>query len=317
MLLCGNDLDPFDFQNQCIRELWGSLLPVGLVLILLLLSTPIPHVFDVLCSPFKTFLTLDEAEALDEKTPAIAKIPSQDDTEDFETAPLWRTLVFVFVGIVQCLSWTALGSYRLYNDARDILGGVLPFLLAITWLYTIIRPITHPITTSPFDLFSIYSILFCTGFLRLGGIVFDRYVFDFPWPPPITLAALSANLLALLVLLILVLSIPLAFPSSGINKEHIGYSISPEDYTSLGGWITFSWVYPLLKKGRYTTLNEPDVWNLSPTMQSRPVFVKFSSICRSSLFRRIWAANSLDLILDFSLTFASIIFNYSGPFFLK
>ena len=27
-----------------------------------------------------------------------------------------------------------------------------------------------------------------------------------------------------------------------------GYSISPEDYTSLWGWITFSWVYPLVRR---------------------------------------------------------------------
>jgi len=70
--------------------------------------------------------------------------------------------------------------------------------------------------------------------------------------------------------------------------------VTPEDYTSLWGWITFNWVYPLVQQvsfidvrhfladcllqGRDTTLNEDDVWNMSPTMQSRPVFVKFSSL---------------------------------------
>lgn len=38
---------------------------------------------------------------------------------------------------------------------------------------------------------------------------------------------------------------------------------------------------------------------------------------RSSLLRRIWAANSLDFILDASLTVISVIFNYSVPFFMK
>ena len=219
MVLCSNHLDPFDFQSQCVREIWGSFLPAGLVLFLCFLSIPIPHALDILCSPFKTYLTPHEAEALDGNTD---KISSQDDMgESVEPVPLWRTVVFVFVGIIQCITWIAHGSYRLYNDPRDVFGGVLPFLVAIAWLYTIIRPITYPISTSPFDLFSIYLVLFCVGSLRIGGILFDHNVFGSPWPSPITLAALSANLLALLVLLIVVLNTPLALPSNRINKKDI------------------------------------------------------------------------------------------------
>lgn len=70
-------------------------------------------------------------------------------------------------------------------------------------------------------------------------------------------------------------------------------------------------------QGTVTTLNEDDIWNLSPSLQSRPLYIKFSDLKRSTLLRRLWAANSLDLILDFSLTFVSILFNYLGPFFLK
>ena len=106
-------------------------------------------------------------------------------------------------------------------------------------------------------------------------------------------------------------------------------------------------------QGRYTTLNEKDVWNLSPTMQSRPVFIKFSSItyvlCLLSdldTHLRIFQWNKVALAslesqfswphvratfsrlsdetsennthsLDFALTFVSVIFNYAGPFFLK
>ena len=219
MVLCGNDLDPFDFQSQCVREVWGSFLPAGLVLFLCLLSIPIPHALDFFFSPFKTYLTLHEAEAFDGN---IDNISSQDDIGDsVGSVPLWRTVVFVFVGIIQCLSWIAHGSCRLHNDPRDVFGGLLPFLVAIAWLYTIIRPISHPIAVSPFDLFSIYLVLFCVGSLRIGGIFFDHNVIGLPWPSSITLVALSANLLALLVLLIVVLNIPLALPSNRINKKDI------------------------------------------------------------------------------------------------
>jgi hypothetical protein len=96
-----------------------------------------------------------------------------------------------------------------------------------------------------------------------------------------------------------------------------GKTVSPEDYTSLWGWVSFTWVKPLIDRGTYETLNEGDVWNLSPTMQARPVYLKFSSCKRKTLLRWLWAANSLDLILDFVLTYVSIVFNYLGPFFLK
>ena len=38
---------------------------------------------------------------------------------------------------------------------------------------------------------------------------------------------------------------------------------------------------------------------------------------RPSLLKQLWLANSLDIILDFVLTFVSVLFQYSGPVFLK
>ncbi len=73
---------------------------------------------------------------------------------------------------------------------------------------------------------------------------------------------------------------------------------------------------PLLENGTYNTLNEVDVWQLSPRLQARPVHIKFSR-STGKLLKRIWDANRLDLILDFVLTYLSVVFNYAGPFFLK
>lgn len=93
--------------------------------------------------------------------------------------------------------------------------------------------------------------------------------------------------------------------------------MSPEDYTTLWGWMSFRWILPLVDRGTATTLNESDVWKLSPTMQARPLYIKFSRTHRATLLRRLWAANSLDLMLDFVLTYVSVVFNYASPFFLK
>lgn len=81
--------------------------------------------------------------------------------------------------------------------------------------------------------------------------------------------------------------------------------------------MSFLWVKPMIDRGTYETLNEDDVWSLSATMQARPVYMKFSECKRESLLNWLWVANSLDLILDFTLTYVSVIFNYLGPFFLK
>ncbi|KAG1865061.1 hypothetical protein C8R48DRAFT_184468 [Suillus tomentosus] len=81
--------------------------------------------------------------------------------------------------------------------------------------------------------------------------------------------------------------------------------------------MTFSWVYPLITRGSLMTMSEDDVRKLSPTQQSRPVLIKFTTIIRSSLIRRLWAANSQDLLLDFCLTYVSVIFAYTSPFLLK
>ncbi|KIM37758.1 hypothetical protein M413DRAFT_448273 [Hebeloma cylindrosporum] len=319
MGICG-DCGPLDFRSSCVRSAWSAILPAAFVLLLGFCSIPTPRpvrrIFASIGTPFQRYLTLHEAEAID--------IAALDDGEEMgrpveisNFVPVWRTVVFVFVGIVQSFCWVAGGSYTLYEDPEHVWRGAFSFLIATSWLYTAFRPITRPTPTPPFDLFSLYLILLAGAILQLGGIFFDHSVLSAPLPSTLVITALIANLLSLLLLLAVTVSMPLAVPSNRVVPNDIGRSVSPEDYTSLWGWITFSWIHPLVELGTHTTLDEKDVWNLSPTMQSRPIFVKFSSIYRSSLLRRLWAANSLDLTLDFCLTFLSVVFNYTGPFFLK
>ncbi|KAF8890917.1 multidrug resistance-associated ABC transporter [Infundibulicybe gibba] len=314
------DTGPFNFQDPCVRASWSAIFPAVVVFALCVASLPTPRplrrLFGIIKSPFEPYLTLHEAEALDN---AFVEQDSESvvDFKVTEVVPLWRTVVFVFLGLLQTIFCLADGSFQLFNNPRDIWGGARPFLVAATWLYTVIRPIALPAAAVPFDLFAIYALQLCAGVLRLGGVLFDHGVMGSPLPSTFVIAALSANLVVIIVLLTVVLNMPFAIPSNRVKKSEIGLLVTPEDYTTLFGWITFSWVYPLVRRGRDTTLNEDDIWNLSPSFQSRPVFIKFSTITRSSLLRRLWAANSLDLLLDFFLTFTSVIFNYMGPFFLK
>ncbi|EAU87480.2 ATP-binding cassette transporter [Coprinopsis cinerea okayama7 len=99
------------------------------------------------------------------------------------------------------------------------------------------------------------------------------------WTPADWTAAWS-DLVSALVCLGVCLSLPLNVPSGRVDVGRIGTSpgLSPEDYTTLFSWLTFSWVYPLVQSGRHKTLNEEDVWELSWGLRSRVVWGVFSRI---------------------------------------
>ncbi|KAH7927030.1 hypothetical protein BV22DRAFT_1032254 [Leucogyrophana mollusca] len=315
--LC-EDSGPFDFSEPCIRSSWSAILPAVFVLALCLPSIPVPvprfakKAFATCQARFRTYLTLEEAEAL-----AADAASDRDNAFEVPAAHLWRNTVFSVIGLLQTLVWLAVGVYTLAIDRSHIWSGVPAILVALTWLYATWKPVFRAKATVHFDLFSLYTIHLMTGVLLLGGAIYDHKIIRVPLPPALTFAGLIANLVAVLVVLVVVMGMPFALPSTYVKKEDVGVTVAPEDYTSLWGWATFTWVYPLIKRGYSTTMNEDDVWNLSPTIQSRALFTKFSTIVRSSLLRRLWAANSLDIMMDFGLTLVSAVFNYASPFFLR
>ncbi|KAJ8489168.1 hypothetical protein ONZ45_g13681 [Pleurotus djamor] len=240
-----------------------------------------------------------------------------DEEGDGSNVPLWRTVILVFIALLQALYCIGQGSYRLIDDWQQPWHGVSALLLAISWLYATVRPVSHPTPTAPMDLFVLYVIQFMGAVLTCVGAVYDRRILGEPPLPTWVSVAMGANLASVTLLLVLVCSMPLGVPSKLVKKEDIGVTVSYEDYSSLWGWISFYWIFPLVQRGRYETLNENDVWDLSPTLRSRPVFIKFSSTRGSTLLRKLFHANSLDLITDFMLTIVSAVLNYAAPFFMK
>ena len=75
-------------------------------------------------------------------------------------------------------------------------------------------------------------------------------------------------------------------------------------------------------------LDNDDVWVLSSTLRSKPLFTSFSALKSPSLPPSSWGttwtlashlfrANSRELAIEAVLTTCSVVFNYLGPFFLK
>ncbi|KAF8890823.1 multidrug resistance-associated ABC transporter [Gymnopilus junonius] len=315
----------FDLSNACIRASWNAVVPAGLVFLfclgLLPLPRPLHRLFKFLGTPFQSFLTIHEAEAIDNIP--TQPFPSGDGADEeallnlVSAVPVWRTSALVVIGALETVFWVILGAQQLHTDKMDVWSGILSVLLGASWIYAVVRSVVCPPVTAPYDLFSLYMLFFATGILQLGGAVYDQYVFGLPSPPILTWIGMTGNLFAIVFLLVVVMDIPRAIPSSKIDPKEIGNTISTEDYSTIWQWLSFSWIYPFIKRGRNTNMHEADVWNLSPNLRSHPLFVKFNSIRHSTLLHRIWAANSQDLILDFIFTMMSVMFNYASPFFLK
>jgi hypothetical protein len=201
-------------------------------------------------------LDLHEAEALDisagvdhqqvtaDTDPDANAVPTTDTSKlEIEvpvTVPLWRTIVFAFVGLVETLSWLSYGSYRLidllseplpnysHHIVPDFMGPILaPFLISLSWIYTVVRPIVKPTATPPYDLFVVYCAHLVMGILLLGGEFFDYGVHSGSMPPLTVTLALSANLLAVSGLLVLLGNMPLAVPSNRVKKEDIVSFVFP------------------------------------------------------------------------------------------
>ena len=222
MSLCEN-AGPLDFQNPCIRATWASLIPATLVLALCLSAVPLPHVaHNILKIPtiFQPFLTLEEAEALNASVDGGADVAAAPE-KGAAVAPLWRTAILAFVGLAETLAWLSFGSYNLPNDAGTPWTKALPFFVAFTWLYTVVRPVARPIVTVPLDLFFVYALLLVAAVVQLGSIAYDYTVLDVPLPPGVNIFVLLLNLCAILELFTIVLNVPFAIPSERARKEGI------------------------------------------------------------------------------------------------
>ncbi|KAH9081540.1 hypothetical protein EDB83DRAFT_2214476 [Lactarius deliciosus] len=316
-------------DTACTRTFLGAFIPAAFVFVLCVSSIPIPTWLSNLIRPVKSlfvpFLTLEEAEALDvadaaESKAVLGEVEQGEPEaviEQVEPGHFWKPLFSSWIALIETLAWLGVASFNIIQDQRDPIYVASSFVFALTWLFATLRPILRPKPTPSFDLLVLYLIYFIAEVVSLGAFAYNKHAYGTPFPDTLTLAAHTLNLGALLILIAIVFSMPLAIPSRRVDKEKIGKTISPEDYTTLWGWVTFSWIWPLIRRGTNVTLNEEDVWALSPTIQSRSVFLKFSNTKRATLLRRLWAANSLDLTLDIILTFISVSFNYMGPFFLK
>ena len=132
-------------------------------------------------------------------------------------------------------------------------------------------------------------------------------------------------LLSLAALAALQLSLPLqnAIPSdktsgSGWKRQATRSLDSPEDNTSLFSWLFVLWMRPLLSTASARTLDDEDVWQLSPFFRHHIIWPVFRDLLpKKSLLRRIYAFSAHDLLITSTCSLISATVSFANPYFLK
>ena len=232
MLICPSPAHPFNFSDPCVRQAWSSFLPLILVFLIclvnILIKVPMPVRLNQ--SGFNPFLNLNDAIALDavaEKSRRAAGGESLLDDEVVSKVPkppLWRTFLLCIVALLETLAWIAYGSFRVImsqkqHDPEPAL--ILPFILALPWLYALFRPLLKPPLTPPYDLFVLYLAHLSMGVIMLGAVLFNHTNYDLPLPDTWALVGLVANLVLLIIGLVLIVSVRMAIPPKGVSPDDI------------------------------------------------------------------------------------------------
>lgn len=170
--------------------------------------------------PFATFLTVEDAELI------IAQSSEDDNNPTVkpraEVGPsLWRTSLLSGISISVSLTWLAIGSYRLYeylhHHKRSHLSDiVVPFVVAVTWLYAGLRPIVRPTVTPPFDLFTLFLVYWTASSVDIFLYFYDHYTQDKTVVVGLPFGGMIANWVAITALLVVVLGMPLGIPSARV-----------------------------------------------------------------------------------------------------
>ncbi|KAI6119559.1 P-loop containing nucleoside triphosphate hydrolase protein [Pisolithus croceorrhizus] len=306
-----------EISNVCVQSSWDaivtSLLTVicALISIAPLISTFLARVREGIKAPIHSYVVLGEDETVE------GSFDTQDDAaDDIRSAPFiyqWRLALLVFISLLESLAWIAFGIYHLLMDRYDSRVAAFSIVVGITWLYNVLKPALCPRSIAYIDVFILCVTHLVFGLIRIGTSI---YYLQTTSPTTLEWVGMSLNLIAIIVGLGIISTMPLKIPSDDLRQQ-IYDKQSPEDYASIFEWATYSWVYPLIKRGNTMEMKYEDVWDLTPAMRSGPIFTKFSVIERPTLLRRLIAANRSDLILDIFLTILTVSLSYAAPYFLR
>ncbi|KAF9469837.1 P-loop containing nucleoside triphosphate hydrolase protein [Collybia nuda] len=302
------------WMSPRFREIYlETVLPGGLILFAILhdcmrgltFPKPLRVLSRRIYSPFRNFLTLEDV---------------MDPAVKVELRGLATTKARVLSGLAffMSASWLSCLAYAIF--LKDINYSIRSFITLITWGYiasiTTIKPPTSPPYIYIF--FASYHVLVST--LEFGIDALDSRV-------GVNLLLLDTTRMIIPIIFIWVGGMfplqPVRFATNIARPDDVpSVALScPEDDVTLWSWSTFSFVEPIFCLSQRRTLNDEDVWSLSPFFRHDNIFNKCLEYRDAhpthSLLRFLLVSNSLDLILDVTLELWSTIVGFVPPYALK
>ncbi|KAF7347593.1 P-loop containing nucleoside triphosphate hydrolase protein [Mycena venus] len=249
-------------------------------------------IWQTLSSPFQTFLTLEDLE---------------ERVGDKARRSRLKVTSLVGLGLLQCAGFLGCFVYALVSGQRG--GSVLLLLLSLAWAYTSLRIALNPPITPPYLSIAFASIQCVVPLIYLSLDVYGRESTE-------NTLSNAARIVVPALFLWIAGTLPLQAVEPATNiagpKDIPSVTLSmPEDKVTLWQWSTFSFVEPIFTLANKGTLNDEDVWTLSPYFKHKNLFNKCLEYRARhpthSLIRFLLVSNSLDLILDLVLELWGII----------
>ncbi|TFY64349.1 hypothetical protein EVJ58_g2686 [Rhodofomes roseus] len=259
--------------------------------------------FRRLASPFRDFLTLED---LEEQPHPVAPPEA------------WKARVLVLGSALESVAWVCVLAYGAVGEDKGL--SMQAAVAAITWLYAVLRVLFKPPVTPPYLLIVLYLAHATVALVDL----LQRFIGGERNPAFTTLVVLQLLSPTLLAWVAGSLPVRATLPTRNVAKHAdvpTSAATMPEDSVTLWSWSTFSFVEPLFKVASAHTLNETDVWSLSPYFKHKNLFTKYLKYQEEhpthSLLWFLLASNSLDLTLDIVLELWSAVFGFVPPYALQ
>ncbi|KAG1885552.1 P-loop containing nucleoside triphosphate hydrolase protein [Suillus subluteus] len=294
------------FSGQLHNVPFGTWCPAAIIILAIvtdfLVYRRLPKIIQVfwsaLSAPFRNFITLDDVEGpFDDDFPKQVRI----------------IRVLVSVALVCSIGWLAYFGYAI--ALREPWTNAL--VASIAWFYTTLRLLLRAPSTPPYLLILLAVSQIATACVYYSSL--PNYATG-PMIAFLIRTIISATFVYVAGLLPLQAVRPALNVASSTDIPSSNHS-SPEDDANLWSWCTVSFVEPILDLAWKRTLNDADVWCLSPFFRHKNLFNKCldyrSRYPTHSLLRFLLVSNSLDLILDLALEMWGAVVGFVPAYALR
>ncbi|EJD49833.1 P-loop containing nucleoside triphosphate hydrolase protein [Auricularia subglabra TFB-10046 SS5] len=255
----------------------------------------------------------DANGAGNERTPLLAARPQAPRRDKTRGA---KSVVLATIGLIELATRLAL-----FVQGVSIANGapaVSEIIVLIVWAYAALLPLLKPSITPYYSLLAIYASNIVASAVALFLFLVpasDALSSTGPWRWSLVLN-LGHPSLCLLALSV-VCSMPIGETDTPPAKSPDGLNPALDDWSTLGQWLTFAWLDPLIAQGRHMPLEEVDVWQLARNLRSRVALRKFAMVKGENFMARLFKANARDLLVAALFTLCATTLQLAQPVILN